>query len=147
MIRPEELADAACDDQAWRLAVLRCFHSQRHTGFSRSSGAGSCGMSGNRTQLGWLAVNPQIVPSSHSAKNPLEAVLIWMILLTARHSLPVFPKRFRNVRGHHAHLLNCLLKLLRGHTKLLCPIWEFVIFADIDPVAVPGNRASLCRRP
>ena len=38
-------------------------HSQ--TGFSRSSGVGSCG------------------------KNPLEAVLIWMILLTPRQSRPV----------------------------------------------------------
>jgi hypothetical protein len=65
------------------------FYSQRQTGFSRSSGAGSCGMSGNRTQRGWLAVNPQMVPSSHSAKNPLEAVLIWMILLTPRHPRPV----------------------------------------------------------
>jgi hypothetical protein len=73
----------------WRSSLFFFFYSQRQTGFFRSSGAGSCGMSGNRTQPGWLAVNPQTVPSSHSANNPLEAVLIWMILLTPRHPLPV----------------------------------------------------------
>jgi hypothetical protein len=48
-----------------------------------------------------------------------------------------FPKCLANVGGHYAHLLNCLLKLLRGHSELLCPISEFVIFLNIDPVPVP----------
>ena len=94
-------------------------------------------MSGTRIQPGWLAVNPQTVPSSHKAKSPLEAVLIWMILLTPRQQRAVFPKRLMKFGGHYAHLLNCLPELLRGHSQLLCPISEFVFLVDIDPVVVP----------
>jgi hypothetical protein len=52
-------------------------------------------------------------------------------------SLFHFPKRLANVGDHHTHLFDCLLELLRSHSKLFCPIPEFVIFVDIDPVAVP----------
>jgi hypothetical protein len=49
----------------------------------------------------------------------------------------LFPKRLANVGHHYTHLFDCLLELLRSHSKLFCPISEFVIFVDIDPVAVP----------
>jgi hypothetical protein len=74
--------------------------------------------------LGWLAVNA------------VEAVLIWMMLLTPQQPLRLFPKRFAHVGDHYAHLLDCLLKLLRGASKLICPISEFVFLVNIDPVAV-----------
>jgi hypothetical protein len=79
-------------------------------------------MSGNRTQLGWLGVNPQTVPSSHRAKNPLVAVLIWIIVLTPRVHLRLFPKRLTNVGCHCVHLLNCLFKLLGGSPSSLANI-------------------------
>jgi hypothetical protein len=60
-----------------------------------------------------------------------------MILLTLDNNEQLLPKRLTNLVGHYAHLLNCLLELLRGHSQLLCPISEFVFFVDIDPVAVP----------
>jgi hypothetical protein len=50
---------------------------------------------------------------------------------------PLFPKRLANVGNHYTHLFDCLLELLRSYSKLFCPISEFVIFVDIDPVAVP----------
>ena len=48
-----------------------------------------------------------------------------------------FPKRLANIGRHYADPLHCLLKLLRGDSKLFGPISEFIIFVDIDPVAVP----------
>jgi hypothetical protein len=79
-------------------------------------------------------------PTVHSDGNTGldDNMLISVALLnTGAVILFDFPKRLTNVCGHYSHLLNCLLKLLRGHSKLFCPISEFVIFVDIYPVAVP----------
>jgi hypothetical protein len=94
-------------------------------------------MSGTRIQPGWLAVNPQTVPSSHKAKSPLEAVLIWIILLTPRQQRAVISQTPYELRWPLRPPFNCLPELLRGHSQLLCPIPEFVILVDIDPVVVP----------
>jgi nitrate reductase assembly molybdenum cofactor insertion protein NarJ len=60
-----------------------------------------------------------MVPLSQSAKNPLEAVLIWMILSRLDDYVRLLPKRLTNVGGRYAQLFNCLLKLLRGHSICL----------------------------
>ena len=55
-----------------------------------------------------------------------------------RHSISIrsLRKCLTHVGRHNADPLHCLLKLLRGDYKLFGSISEFIIFVDIDPVAV-----------
>jgi hypothetical protein len=85
-------------------------------------------MSGTRIQQGWLAVNPQTVPSSHKAKSPLEAVLIWMILLTPRQQR----------RGTQELLVRCLHALLRQRAGVLDGL-----LADLTETGIHGGIIRL----
>ncbi len=91
-------------------------HSQRQTGFSRSSGIGSCGIPANAPAgvVGPKSPDSSIIAQSEEPAggradldNPSHAAT----------QLRLFPKRLTNVGGHYAHFLNCLLKLLRGDSS------------------------------
>ena len=94
-------------------------------------------MSGNRTQLGWLAVNPHTVPSSHRAKNPLEAVLIWMMLLTPRQPLRYSPSALRTSVTIMPTFSTVCLSFSGVTPSSFVQYPEFVFLVNIDPVPIP----------
>ena len=90
------------------------------------------------TDSGPCTQGPQFIPEVSSRLDDKDELISVALVNTGSVLVTLFhlPERLANIGRHYAYLLNCLLKLLRGDFQLLRPVSEFIIFVNIDPVAV-----------